>query len=240
MPLRKPRPFGVSRTESVSQDTGRRPTLPTIRTTAPPQPALGPLMASDAIINSPSSSPRSGNSFSHDVNHDALIKGHEEEEQDETLPFSTLEALCKEAGEQYPPPSLSRTPSVWSIRQGYISDNQYNLAVTHVQDWGHDTPSISIHEGMMDTPPTFCEEKSLTKLKRRASSVSNSVGGLKRKLWSTSGSLKRKVGRGLGIQQAQEVARIENGQRARFMDAEITDNETDNGMVVWKRMEYEI
>jgi len=81
------------------------------------------------------------------------------------------------------------------------------------------------------------------RLMRRASSVGSTAAGLGKRVWRTSGSLKRKVSKAFGVQNIQEVKRIDNEQRAEFMASEVADNEaseTNFGAVVWDRVQREI
>jgi hypothetical protein len=236
MLLQKPSPAGIRRSESVVADTGRRPTLLTLRTLAPLRPDSDPIMVSDEQSISPTSSTRSGRSFYHDATSGPLIEDNEEP----IRPFNTLQGLCREAGEQYPPP---RSPSTWEIRREYVAyDNEYNLTTTRIHDMGYGEPPSSIHEG--STQMIYLdEEKPLMRLKRRASSVGDAMVVLVKGVRRTMGSLKRRGSKAMGIQNIQEVSRIENGERSGFMAGEDTENEAngpDFGPVVWRRLQHEL
>lgn len=240
MPLQKPRPTGMKRAQSVREDTGRRPTFPTITTRPAVRPEFGPTMALDDHPTSPSSSMRG----SLRTRSETLI-----EETEEPRPFNTLQGLCMEHGEQYPQPeprnSGPRCRSVYDIHH-YDFDQDTTSPYNHTQVQVRELPPSSIHEGTVATydgsdwqPQIYDDEGPITKLKRRVSIAGNRFGDNIRR---RGGSLKRRMSNRLGFQQfPEQVVYVNNGKKSRFEDGESFDQgaREDVGTTVWRNIQYE-
>ncbi|QDS68184.1 hypothetical protein FKW77_010486 [Venturia effusa] len=242
MPLRKPPP---KRKQSIREDTGRRPTFSSVTTTPAVRPEFGPTTALDDRPTSPSSSKRGSTNSDN-----PLIV----EPEGAVRAFNTLEGLCIEHGERYPPPRPSSSePRCQSVYDIYHYDfdqdvtSSYNDAHVQIREC-HETPPISIHEGLVsmyrgpEWQPQIYDEGPIMKLKRRVSIAGSKFGDNIRR---RGGSLKRRMSNRLGFQQfPEQVAYVgdnPNTKTPRF-DGESFDEgaRDDNGTTVWRQIQYEL
>jgi hypothetical protein len=232
MPLRKPPPANLVRGKSLCEDRERRPNLPILKTLALLRLESSPIRIPDVKPISPTPSRRSGSSLYYDAPSEPLA-----DQEEERKPFNTLQDLCLETDEPYPPQSLSAR----EIRSGLVDyDNEYNRSITQVEFMGYGQSPLSIREGSVNLAE---EKKPLMRLKRRASCVGGAMGGLIKNIRRTSGSLRRTMTKALRPRNVQEVTRIGNRNRKEFMAGEETDTETnvtEIGNVVWKRVHHEM
>lgn len=241
MPLRKAPP---KRDQSVREDTGRRPTFPSITNSPAVRPEFGPTTASGDRPNSPSSSKRGS------TNSDALV----EEPEEEARAFNTLAGLYGEHGEQHPRPG-PRTPSLRCRSVYDICHYDFDRDVTCPYNETHvtvreclETPPVSIHEGLAslfkrpDWQPQVYDEGPITRLKRRVSIAGNKFGDNIRR---RGGSLKRRMSNRFGFQQfPEEVAYVNdnpNAKTPRFEGGSFDEGaRDDNGTTVWRQIQYEL